>query len=84
MKVGIIGAGNMGKAIIDRMIVNNVDVLVSSKKEGSYKGIKIIIDNEKVAKNSDVIILTVKPPFVTNIAIKRSSCRIWVKWSEVT
>ncbi|MFH1439860.1 MAG: pyrroline-5-carboxylate reductase [Candidatus Woesearchaeota archaeon] len=67
MKFGIIGAGNIGKALIDRMLLNNVDVLVSSKKEGSYKGIKIVSDNEKVAKNSDVIILTVKPQSMSNV-----------------
>lgn len=67
MKVGIIGAGNIGKAIIDRIAGNDVNILVSGKNEEAYKGIRITADNKKVAQNSDAIILAVKPRSMSGI-----------------
>src|SRR3989344_1759586 len=61
MKIGIIGAGNLGKAIIDGLMAKSVVPGVSSKAEQDYRGIKISSDNRGIAKKSEVIILTVKP-----------------------
>ncbi len=61
MKIGIIGAGNLGKAIIDGLISKNMLFSVSDRFEKSYRGISILDNNKEVAEKSDIIILTVKP-----------------------
>ena len=61
MIVGIIGTGNLGKAILTRMIENNVEVLASSKSGGTHQGCTIGTNNKEVAQKADVVILTVKP-----------------------
>ena len=69
MKIGFIGAGNMGGAIIGGIIKNGIskDILVSDKnKEASDAlckkfGIKAAADNIDAAKNSDILFLAVKP-----------------------
>ena len=61
MKLGIIGAGHLGKAIIDSMQKNNIPIMAASRTPSTYKNTEITSDNKKLAKESGIIILTVKP-----------------------
>ncbi|MFH1432720.1 MAG: pyrroline-5-carboxylate reductase [archaeon] len=61
MKLGIIGTGNLGKPIIDRMIENNIHIMASSRTPATYRGLEITSDNSRLAKESEIIILAVKP-----------------------
>ena len=76
-KVGIIGAGNMSKAIVAGMInsnkfdpnfikVSNRSFHKLEKVRESYR-VRISTDNRKVAEFADVIILAVKPKHITGI-----------------
>ncbi len=75
MKIGFIGAGNMGGAIIGGIIKNGIsnDILVSDKnKEGLETlckkfGIKAAVDNIDAAKNSDILFLAVKPNVLDSV-----------------
>ncbi|MCR4610300.1 MAG: NAD(P)-binding domain-containing protein, partial [Lachnospiraceae bacterium] len=69
-KVGFIGCGNMGSAILNGIltakIVDKKDVLVSARSEESKNRIAeefdvTITDNRKVAEGCDIIFLAVKP-----------------------
>ncbi|HEY5525170.1 MAG TPA: pyrroline-5-carboxylate reductase [Clostridium sp.] len=70
-KVGFIGCGNMGSAMVAGLIksgfVNKEDLIISTKTESSAKRLKeelevnITLDNREVVKASDVIFLAVKP-----------------------
>ena len=70
-KVGFIGCGNMGSAMVGGLIksgfVNKEDIIISTKTESSAKRLKeelevnITLDNREVVKASDVIFLAVKP-----------------------
>lgn len=61
MKIGIIGTGNLGKSILDCMIENNIPLAASNTEPSAYRGIKIMKDNVRLANQSDIIILAVKP-----------------------
>lgn len=71
MKIGFIGCGNMGSAMVGGMIkskvVNKEEVTVSSKTEGTLNKLKdkfavnTTLDNKEVVLKSDIIILAVKP-----------------------
>jgi pyrroline-5-carboxylate reductase len=73
-KIGFIGAGNMGKAIIkgllDSKFIAKENILASEiSKSAADKvslelGIKVFTDNSELVKNSDIIILCVKPHFI--------------------
>lgn len=70
-KVGFIGCGNMGSAMIGGLIksgfASKEDIIVSDKIEASLEtlreklGVNITLDNNTVIKESDVIFLAVKP-----------------------
>ncbi|EJQ14050.1 pyrroline-5-carboxylate reductase [Bacillus cereus] len=70
-QIGFIGCGNMGMAMIGGMINENIvpsekiigsDLNVTNLKNASEKyGITITSDNNAVAKNADIIILSIKP-----------------------
>lgn len=70
-RVGFIGCGNMGSAMVGGLIESKFleadDIIVSTKTEKSAKklkdqfGIETTLDSKLVAKESDVIILAVKP-----------------------
>ena len=70
-KIGFIGCGNMGSAMVGGLIksgfVNKKDIIISTKTESSAKRLKeelevnITLDNKEVVKASDVIFLAVKP-----------------------
>lgn len=77
MKIGLIGLGNMATAMIGGMvakkIVDSKDILGSSKSKESVEkmvkafGITGKTDNHEVAKESDILFLSVKPqmyPFI--------------------
>lgn len=71
MKIGFIGLGNMASAMIGGMLekglVKPEDVTGSSKTEATMKKIKenfnitTVLDNKKVAADSDILFLAVKP-----------------------
>lgn len=68
MKIGIIGAGNLGSAIAKGIITEgNFDQLIISKRNTStieyLKDDKVLItnDNQFLIENADVLILTLKP-----------------------
>ena len=70
-KIGFIGCGNMGSAMVGGLIksgfVNKEDIIISTKTESSAKRLEeelevnITLDNREVVKTSDVIFLAVKP-----------------------
>lgn len=69
--IGFIGCGNMCKAIIGGIVKANIvspnSIMASGLKEKNLNeaaekyGIKITTDNKEVAKNSDILVLSVKP-----------------------
>ena len=67
MKIGVIGAGNLGKAIIARLAAKGFSIIASSTKQENYLGVSIVKDNKIVARNCDFIILTVKPDRVKKV-----------------
>ncbi len=71
-KIGFIGTGNMGRAMIGGLITNKTvsenQIFVSDKNEKSlsllkakWKLVNCSADNLKTVKNSDILILAVKP-----------------------
>ena len=81
-KIGIIGCGNMGEALLSRLVntiekstalmVSETDVKRHEYIQTRYKMI-VEIDNNTVMKYSDVIILTVKPKDFENV-LKQEIC----------
>ena len=77
MKIGFIGAGSMGGALIEGFIKSGIDkkniiasVKTKEKKESLEKniGIKVYNDNKKVARESDILFIAVKPYMFENIS----------------
>lgn len=77
MKIGFIGAGSMGGALIEGFIKAGIDkkniiasVKTKEKKESLEKklGIKVYNDNKKVAEESDILFIAVKPYMFENIS----------------
>lgn len=70
-KIGFIGCGNMGKAMLFGLLkdieIDKSDILVSTRTQASGNkimdetGVKYTLDNCEVAKFSDVLFLAVKP-----------------------
>lgn len=77
-KIGFIGCGNMGKAMLGGIISSNIadcqDIFVSARTENklldikAQYGVNISTDNSVVAKNSDILIIAVKPQFLNEVA----------------
>ena len=75
MKIGVIGLGNMAKAILSGMlakgIVTKEDVIGSAATQATIDkvreqyGIAVTLDNREVAKGADVLLLAVKPQYVS-------------------
>ncbi|TCO74826.1 pyrroline-5-carboxylate reductase [Marinisporobacter balticus] len=69
--IGFIGAGNMGQAMVGGIVKSKLlqpqQVMMADRSEERLKvvskeyGIKVNTDNKEVAKNADVLILSVKP-----------------------
>ena len=93
MKLGFIGAGNMSKAIMCGVLKNEIfkpeeviasDLYVPGLEAAKESlGINITTDNKEVAKNSEVLILAVKPQFYADV-IKEISEYITEKQIIVT
>ena len=76
MKLGFIGSGNMGSAIIGGIIKNNIvapdDILVSDLSESALNkvkdeyGVNVTGSNKEAAK-SDILFLCIKPQFLYNV-----------------
>ena len=77
MKIGFIGCGNMGSAMIGGILKNGVfeknEIIVSNlTEEGSRKsreklGVVTTLDNCEVVKNANIVILAVKPQFYEEV-----------------
>lgn len=76
-KIGFIGCGKMASAIIkgvlqsgfvssDKVIASEVDENFAQMQRQSL-GIEVVVDNNYVAKNSDVIFIATKPHFVQDV-----------------
>ncbi len=84
-KVGIIGCGNMGEALLSRLIgvmkkstsimVSELDAKRREYLEDRYKMI-IEIDNNKVVKFADIIILAVKPKDFEDVLKRQVRCGV--------
>ena len=77
-RLGFIGAGNMGGAILSGLLRKGCltadQVMVSDKAEGQlsryaqlYPGLATTTDNRQVAKESQMILLAVKPQFLRDV-----------------
>ena len=77
MKLGFIGTGNMASAIMGGIIKNQIipaneiigaDVMEAGRKRVKEQfGILVTADNHEVVRNSDVVILSVKPQFYAEV-----------------
>ncbi|MEE3392328.1 MAG: pyrroline-5-carboxylate reductase [Lachnospiraceae bacterium] len=77
MKIGFIGTGNMGSAIIGGIIKSGIaekeDILAADASEEARRkaeekfGINTSADNKKVAAGSDILFLAVKPQFAAAV-----------------
>jgi len=69
MKVGLIGAGNMGKALIDGLVdEKDIEIRASNLEAETYKGVQIESGaNKKICSWADIIILAVKPKFMSEV-----------------
>ncbi len=84
-KIGIIGCGNMGEALLSRLsgLIEKSTSLMVSEEDAKRRGYiqtkyKIIvqIDNNDVVKFADVIILAVKPKDFDNVLKNEICCGI--------
>ncbi|MED3125358.1 pyrroline-5-carboxylate reductase [Bacillus wiedmannii] len=76
-QIGFIGCGNMGMAIIGGMLnkkivsANNIicsDLNTTNLKHASEKyGVTTTTDNNEVAKNADILILSIKPDLYASV-----------------
>ena len=75
-RIGIIGCGNMGEALLGRLqgaLGTGGSIMVSEADEarraylGKRYALSVTDDNALVAKESEVIILAVKPPMITKV-----------------
>jgi pyrroline-5-carboxylate reductase len=82
-KLGIIGIGNMGSAILKNILDNKIfderDIIVNDKNKKSLEKFKeyniSFFDNiDLLIKNSDVIMLCVKPKDINEILLSSNGC----------
>ena len=76
-KLGFIGCGNMGKAMIHGVLASGKaqasDILASAKTESSREknaaelGIRLTADNKSVAEFADILFLAVKPQYYEEV-----------------
>jgi len=84
MKIGFIGNGNMGGAIIGGIIKSGIEapqnIMVSDinleglQNTAQKYGVKISTDNSETAKNSDILFLSVKPNVVYTVIDEIKNC----------
>lgn len=79
-KIGFIGCGNMGKAILGGILNSKVaktdDIFVSTSTEKSLNtikdnfGVNVYCNNSKVAEKADILILAVKPNMYKKVILE--------------
>lgn len=79
-KIGFIGCGNMGKAILGGILSSNEiakkNIFVSTKSEESRNKIenefevKATLDSKEVAKNSNILFLAIKPNIFEDVLLQ--------------
>ena len=84
MKIGVIGLGNMAKAILSGMlakgIVSKEDVIGSAATQATIDkvreqyGIAVTLDNREVVRGADVLLLAVKPQFMVDVIGQIRGC----------
>lgn len=67
MRIAIIGAGVMGKAIIDALKPTDFEIIASNRHGGQYNGISIGKDNKAAAAQADAVFLCVKPQIMDEV-----------------
>ena len=77
LKLGFIGCGNMGKAMLSGVLESGkckkADVIASAKTEGTREKIKsefdiaVTADNKEVAEFADILFLAVKPQYYAEV-----------------
>ena len=76
MRIGFIGAGNMGGIIVDTILKHHIEnpknLMVSRlhperRPEWAAAGVTVLSDNLRVAEDCDCVFLAVKPQFVTTV-----------------
>lgn len=77
MKLGFIGCGNMGQAmmagIVEGNLIDSNEIMASDGYKPSLEkvekvfGIKTTMDNKEVAAQSNIIVLSVKPPLYDTV-----------------
>ena len=82
--IGFIGAGNMGKALINGLICSKIsskELIICSDpyedKLNSLKnefGVMISVNNANVLNTADIIILAVKPPIIPAVCEEIKNC----------
>lgn len=64
-KIGIVGCGHMGSAIIQGMLESDLckadNILASAAHEKDVCGVACGTDNRKVASTADILIMAVRP-----------------------
>jgi len=84
-KIGIIGCGNMGEAILNRLsniLEKSISIMVSEfdakRREYIQSKYKVIveIDNNEVVKFADVVILAVKPKDIESVLKSEVCCGV--------
>lgn len=80
MKVGFIGAGAMGSAMIEGFIKSGFNNIIASVATNETKEklekklhIEVFTDNKKIAEEVDIIFIAVKPYLVKKVALDISS-----------
>ena len=67
MKVALIGAGNLGAAIIKMFLKNNIDFIAADKFVKEVEDVKVVQDNKEAVEGSDVVLLAVKPQYMEEV-----------------
>ncbi len=77
MKIGFIGCGNMGSAMIDGILKKGIfekdEIIVSTLTEAGRKrseeklGVRTALNNKEVVRSAQVIVLAVKPQFYEEV-----------------
>ncbi|HAW49662.1 TPA: pyrroline-5-carboxylate reductase [bacterium] len=69
MKIGVIGSGNMGSAIVDGLLKEGYDVIASDivEEKLSVLKCKTTRDNLDILKSVDTVILAVKPQVIKGV-----------------
>ena len=81
-KIGFVGAGKMASALIEGTIAKRLygrdEIIASCRSEGTKKevserlGIECVLDNAEVFRQSDVVVLAVKPNQIKDVLVTNS------------